>query len=70
MARITEFHIECSTERHWGQMFDLPMATAIEASMVHRGLPDGLSDGYNDRNHDGVPEKTKDGTPTEFDLEC
>ena len=34
-ARLTEFHLECSTGRHWDQMLDLPMASATEASMAH-----------------------------------
>ena len=39
MARLTEFHLECTTGRQWGQMLDLPMASATEASMVHHLEP-------------------------------
>ena len=38
-ARLTEFHLECTTGCQWGQMLDLPMASATEASMVHHLEP-------------------------------
>ena len=38
-ARLTEFHLECSMGRHWGQMLDLLMASATEALTAHHLEP-------------------------------
>ena len=35
MEHRTEFYLECSTGRHWDQMLDLPIASAMEALMAH-----------------------------------